>query len=111
MMRRLIEKWIVRLWNRRTARRGPRPDARALDLGARTGDEGMSGRVTIRQGKRSEHLVTIGRTGSGKSYLLRYVAQQDITASRGFLYFDFHGDATDFIIRSVADQEAILRTD
>src|SRR5262249_21242699 len=110
-MRNLIEKWIVRLWNRRAARQKKPANARALDLGARVGDDGLGGQVTIPQAKRAEHIAILGRTGTGKSFLLRSCVGQDLTASRGFLFFDFHGDATDFVVRSVADRESILRQD
>ncbi|HLG95955.1 MAG TPA: type IV secretion system DNA-binding domain-containing protein [Bryobacteraceae bacterium] len=111
-MRNLIEKWLIRAWNRRFARRGAPHDARALDLGARVTEDETGGRVTIPQGKRPEHIACLGRTGTGKSSLLRYVASQDLRAhSRGFLYFDLHGDATDFIVSSVADEEKALGED
>jgi hypothetical protein len=111
-MKRLIEKWLIRLWNRRVARRHRAvPDARALDLGVRITDGDASGRVTVPQSKRAEHIVCLGKTGSGKSFFLRYLAQQDIMAGRGFLYFDLHGDAKEFIIASVADQEVALGHD
>ena len=110
-MKSFIEKWLVRLWNRRAARHRAVLETRGLDLGARVADDDTSGRVAVAQGKRAEHLAVLGKTGTGKSSLLRYIAQQDIQAGRGFLYFDLHGDATEFIVGCVAEQETVLRRD
>ncbi len=71
----------------------------------------MGGRVAIAQTKRAEHIAVLGKTGTGKSSLLRYIAEQDIASGCGFLYFDLHGDATEFLVKSVAEQETLLRRD
>jgi hypothetical protein len=42
--------------------------------------------------RRPEHIAIQGKTGSGKSYFLRHLAQHDIDAGHGFLLFDIHGD-------------------
>ena len=55
------------------------------------------------------HIAVLGKTGTGKSSLLRYLAQQDIEAGRGFLYFDLHGDATQFLLRTIRARERRLR--
>jgi hypothetical protein len=111
-MRHLIEQWLIRLWNRRAAARvAPLHDGRALDLGTNVLDGETVGRVVIPQGKRPEHIAILGKTGQGKSFLLRHLVQQDIRAGRGFCYLDLHGDATDFIIGCVAEQEAALGRD
>jgi energy-coupling factor transporter ATP-binding protein EcfA2 len=49
-------------------------------------------RFGIRQADRLSHLYLIGKTGVGKSTLLRSLARQDIAASRGFALIDPHGD-------------------
>ncbi len=110
-MRYLIEKWLIRIWNRRANRRRAETDNRALDFGSRVADGETNGRLTIPQSKRAEHIACLGRTGTGKSSFLRYLAKQDIAAGRGFIAFDLHGDSTDFILRCVAEREAILRED
>ncbi len=56
--------------------------------------------------KRAEHIVIIGKTGSGKSYLLRYFCLQDILASRGFIYIDHHGDTIPFLLSAMAEEQA-----
>lgn len=111
-MKRMIENWLCRLWNGNAKRQhGATVDARGLDLGAVVCDDDTWGRVTIPHVRRAESVGVLGKTGTGKSSLLRYVAHQDVTAGRGFLYFDLHGDATDFIVACVADEERILRKD
>jgi DNA helicase HerA-like ATPase len=48
------------------------------------------------------HIAVLGKSGSGKSSLLKYMARQDIEADRGFVYFDLHGDAAPFLLRSIS---------
>lgn len=79
---------------------------RGLDLGTLVIDGEMTrGRVAIPHGTRSQGISLTGRSGSGKSFLNRYLAQQDIFAGRGFLYFDLHGDATPFLVAAIASRE------
>ncbi len=111
-MKQWLEKLLARLWNRSAAKgRAPRLAVRALDLGLRIVDGDARGRVTVPQDRRAEALAVLGKTGTGKSSLLRYAAKQDIEAGRGFLYFDLHGDATDFIVRTIAEHERRVKRD
>jgi len=113
-MKRWIEQLVARIWNRRMSRlqRGNVPAPRALELGTRfSEDAGASGHVTIPQNKRAEHLAILGRTGQGKSRLLWNLAKQDVASRQGFAYFDLHGDATPFILGTVAAQERALKED
>ena len=50
---------------------------------------------------RRRHVYTIGKTGSGKSYFLRYMALQDIKAGKGVAVIDPHGDLVDAIMGSI----------
>src|SRR5215207_10111847 len=61
--------------------------------------------VIIPHARRPEHIAVLGRTGSGKSSLLRYFCTQDISFSRGFVFFDLHGDATNALLAHVAEEE------
>jgi hypothetical protein len=99
------ESWLVRLWNRRAGANREQPDTRALDIGVRVSEEGPRGRVTIPQSKRPEHLAILGKTGSGKSFLLRRIAASDVAAERGFFYFDLHGDTMPFLLGCIAERE------
>src|SRR5271157_148774 len=92
----LIEKLIVAIWNRlRRRERGARQERRSLDLGFRVVDGQVTRwHVDLSDARRAMHVAVLGKTGTGKSSFLRYWSQQDIDADRGFLHFDFHGDAT-----------------
>ena len=68
-------------------------------------------RITIPHRKRLEHLAVLGKTGSGKSSFLRYCVAQDISAGRGFIFFDLHGDATNLILRHIVALERQKRID
>jgi energy-coupling factor transporter ATP-binding protein EcfA2 len=110
-MTRWIEEYVSHIWNRKAARRKPRT-VRALDIGMGVADgESAAERVTIPDSRRAEHLAVLGKTGTGKSSLLRYLAKQDIESGRGFVYFDLHGDATPFLLRVIADEERTGRRD
>lgn len=52
--------------------------------------------------ERAKHISILGKTGSGKSYFIRHLAQHDVQAGRGFLLFDLHGDLIPAIMRSLA---------
>jgi len=62
-------------------------------------------KVSISTTRRTEHIAILGKTGTGKSSILRSFCAQDIAADRGFVFFDLHGDATPYILRQVAMEE------
>ena len=106
-MKMLLEKIIAGTWNRLFARRREaRFGGGSLDLGYRADDGHVTrGRVTLTSRERMRHVVVLGKTGSGKSYFLRYMSQQDVEKGRGFIYFDLHGDATPFLLRTINARE------
>ena len=108
-----LEKFAAGLWNHHAGARASVALQRgALDIGARVVDgEPTGARVTIAQNRRAEGTMLLGKTGSGKSYLVRYLAQQDIAAGRGFIFFDLHGDVTPFLVKTVALRERVLERD
>lgn len=55
----------------------------------------------IRQRDLRSHLYVVGKTGTGKSTLLKTMVLQDITAGRGLALFDPHGDLVEDVLRRV----------
>lgn len=55
----------------------------------------------IKQRDRRSHIYIVGKTGTGKSTLLRNMALQDIAACRGIAVFDPHGDLVEELRRQV----------
>jgi hypothetical protein len=111
-VRNFLETIIAGIVNRFTERRKRQtPVARGLDLGTRVVDgESMRGRVVqVPHNRRAEHIAVLGKTGSGKSSLLKSLAKQDIEAGRGFVSFDQHGDTTPFLVGSIADREKTVK--
>jgi hypothetical protein len=110
-MTQFSEQLIANLWNR--IRGGGR---RANYGGLNIGTELLDGRISrvpvaVAHTKRAEHIVILGKTGSGKSMLLRHFAGQDIRSGRGFVYFDLHGDATPVLLKLIAERELATRRD
>jgi len=105
-----IEKLVISIWNRIQGRRKKvKPEGHGVTLGFQVVEETVTERrLNLSQTRRTMHVAVLGKTGSGKSSLLRFMAQQDIEAGRGFLYFDLHGDAAPFLLGVVAAQEAKL---
>jgi len=106
-MIRLLEQLIAGIWNRLAGRRrGARFEGGSLDVGFRVVDDEVTRRrVTLTTQERMRHVVVLGKTGSGKSYLLRHMSEQDINKDRGFVYLDLHGDATPFLMRAINARE------
>ncbi len=57
--------------------------------------------VFLDDADRRRHMYLVGKTGSGKSYFLRYMALQDIKAGKGVAVIDPHGDLVDAIMGSI----------
>lgn len=107
-----FEQLFVRIWNR-IASEKPKPAAPGgLDLGFTRVDGRVSSAHTgIAQAKRAEHIAILGKTGTGKSSLLRYMARQDIERGQGFCFFDLHGDATPVLLQLIAAHERSTGSD
>ena len=48
--------------------------------------------------ERRQHVLLLGKTGVGKSTLLRNMIVQDIQAGRGCLFIDPHGDEAERLL-------------
>jgi len=106
-MEQFLEQLIVGFWNRLQGRgRGARKEGGALNLGFRVTDGHATQRhETLSTTRRAMHMAVLGKTGTGKSSLLRHLMQQDIATDRGFLVLDIHGELTPFILRTINARE------
>src|SRR5579863_505824 len=105
-MKHFFEKLTALFWNRFVGRKRLAAFVRGLILGSRVVDETLtSARVVIPQARRVMHIALLGKTGTGKSSLLRRFCEQDIEAGRGFAFFDLHGDAVPMLLAIIAGQE------
>ncbi|HEY4484264.1 MAG: hypothetical protein A3I24_01965 [Candidatus Harrisonbacteria bacterium RIFCSPLOWO2_02_FULL_41_13b] len=52
-------------------------------------------RFGIKQGDRDRHMYVIGKTGMGKTEILKNMVIQDIQAGRGVAFIDPHGDTAE----------------
>lgn len=52
-------------------------------------------RFGIKEGDRDRHMYVIGKTGMGKTEILKNMVIQDIQAGRGLAFIDPHGDTAD----------------
>lgn len=57
----------------------------------------------IRRGDRRHHMYIIGKTGTGKSTLMRNMVDQDLRNGEGLALFDPHGDLVEEIVRLVPE--------
>jgi hypothetical protein len=102
--------YLAHLWNQTRVERHRTPVARGLYLGPRLVDGNPTqSRVEIAHNRRAESIALLGKTGSGKSYLLKSLLKKDIQESRGFVAFDLHGDLTPFLLGTIADQEKLVK--
>jgi len=107
-----IFKTLIAILSKCTPWRGRelRANFRPLEIGLRVLDEEPTRRrIVLTTTQRTMHAAVIGKSGTGKSSLLKHMSQQDIEADRGFVYFDLHGDATPFLLRTIAARERRLR--
>ncbi|PYP86004.1 MAG: hypothetical protein DMG65_19660 [Candidatus Angelobacter sp. Gp1-AA117] len=105
-----LEELIAFIWNSLRKRSNKvREERGTFNLGFRMVDGQVTGRqIALSNGGRARHMAVLGKTGSGKSFFLRYLSSQDIQAGRGFVYFDLHGDTTPFLLNAIRAREVAL---
>ncbi len=102
-MKDLLEQFIARIWNRTARAHEP---TSGLSLGRLVSDGQPSTRsFVLPHGKRAEHVAILGKTGTGKSSLIRALSAQDIRANLGFAHIDLHGDTTPYVLQLLAVEE------
>src|SRR5665213_1517192 len=106
-MREFFEHLVASIWNKlRDSRSDSSVETSGLSIGLEVTDDSVSRRkLVLNSTRRTTHVAVLGKTGSGKSSLLRHMGKEDIAAGRGFIWFDLHGDAAPFLLRSIAEQE------
>src|SRR5258705_3069531 len=101
-----FENLLARFWNSLVVAEKKAYEGPGLELGSIVVDgRETEQKVLLPHGARPEHIAVLGRTGTGKSSLLKRLAAQDIREERGFAYFDLHGDATAELLQRIAEQE------
>jgi DNA helicase HerA-like ATPase len=63
---------------------------------------GVARPIRLTRGDRLRHVYIVGKTGTGKSTLLRQLAEQDMKAGTGFAFIDPHGDVAADLARCAA---------
>lgn len=67
---------------------------------------GIKKEVRIRDADRVRHMYVIGRSGTGKSTLMKQMAIQDAREGRGFCIIDPHGDLVEDILANIPKERA-----
>ncbi len=62
---------------------------------------GIKKRINLDPGDRRRHVYIVGQTGTGKSFLMKNLALQDMLSGGGFAFIDPHGDAVDDLLSMV----------
>ena len=91
-----------------SSKRAPAP-AQIPDSGLYLGMSnyrGLSKPVYMGEDDRRRHTYIIGKTGVGKSELLKQMAMQDINEGKGICFIDPHGDAIEDILQMVPPERA-----
>lgn len=110
-MANLMDNLTANTWNRILHSFQPTLSG-GLDLGILVKDgKATKQHYYMPQKKRAEHMVVLGKTGSGKTYLLLSICLRDIAARRGFVFFDHHGDTVPRLLSAIADEETRSRED
>lgn len=91
-----------------SAKRAPAPEkipTSGLYIG-RSVFRGIIRSVYISDYDRQRHMYIVGRTGTGKSELLKSMMLQDILAGKGIAFIDPHGDAAEEMLALIPPERA-----
>src|SRR5579864_118892 len=101
-----IENLTAGIWNA-LQRTGSRKSNQGLLLGHEIREEQFTSKpIVLLDSVLLEHIWIVGTTGSGKTTLIRYSAQENIRQRRGIVYFDLHGDSVPILLSTIAEEEA-----
>jgi len=67
---------------------------------------GTTKEVHLAEDDRRRHIYIIGKTGTGKTELLKYLVMQDIVAGHGVAFIDPHGDAAEDLLSQIPPERA-----
>jgi len=90
------------------AKRAPAPaqiPASGLHLG-RSVYRGIERPIFLSEDDRRRHTYIIGKTGTGKTELIKYLVMQDIRAGKGVALIDPHGDAAEDLLNLIPPERA-----
>lgn len=73
----------------------------SLSILGETDYHGIHRRFVIKQADRLGHMYILGKTGTGKSTLLKNLITSDLVAGRGLMVIDPHGDLVEAILNLV----------
>ena len=91
-----------------SSKRAPAPEkvpTSGLYLG-RSVFRGVDRPVYVAEDDRRRHMYIIGRTGTGKSELLKSMMLQDVLAGKGLCFIDPHGDAAEEMLQLIPPNRA-----
>jgi len=91
--------------NAKTAPAPAQIPTEGLYLGA-SSYRGIKREVFISEEDRMRHVYIIGKTGTGKSELLKDMITQDIKDGKGLCFIDPHGDALQDILKQIPPERA-----
>jgi len=107
-MLRFLEQLTIALWNLLQGRRARRRNGNGGEtlLGYRVLDERTTDRrIGMSATRRAMHTAVVGKSGTGKTSLIKALCAQDVEAGRGMFVLDLHGDITPFILSAIAAEE------
>lgn len=78
-------------------------DTHSLTYIGKTNFRNTNTRFGVKDADRFGHIYCIGKTGVGKSTLLKQMAQQDIEKGKGVAVIDPHGDVAEHLVKRVPE--------